>query len=404
MAAPTAPPTAPLGDVVRWRARAEWFEIDSLLGYRDAEMARTAHVEPARRRQVERSAIALTIAEATHLSEGQVQLRLSAADRVREQAPTVWEAFADGVVDWSRVRDIASTIDQLEREESITRLDCLVVPYAACHTGAELRQWLRRFVHRVEADLASPRADTARRDRHVSIRHGDDAMSWLNAYLPSHEAAAIEQRLRAEARRPVDDADDRTIAQREADVLVGWCLDEDASTGSTGTTASTGGVGSANIAVTIDADVLAGVRAGFAESADGRWGVPAAWISAVVATGSTFWHRILTQPVTGDVLSHEYLGRFAPDVLDIALQYLHEVCQAPGCLVPAGRCDIDHRVPHPEGITTAANLGPLCRRHHLVKGHGVLRWSTAPPANASPPRAAEIYVGPTPVPMEYVAA
>lgn len=239
MAAPTAPSTAPLGDVVRWRARAEWFEIDSLLGYRDAEMARTAHVEPARRRQVERSAIALTIAEATHLSEGQVQLRLSAADRVREQAPTVWEAFADGVVDWSRVRDIASTIDQLEREESITRLDCLVVPYAACHTGAELRQWLRRFVHRVEADLASPRADTARRDRHVSIRHGDDAMSWLNAYLPSHEAAAIEQRLRAEARRPVDDADDRTIAQREADVLVGWCLDEDASTGSTGTTGTT---------------------------------------------------------------------------------------------------------------------------------------------------------------------
>jgi hypothetical protein len=363
-----APTPADLGDVVAWRARAEWFEVARMLDYRDAEMARTASIESGRLRQVERSSIPLTIAEATHLSEGQVLLRLSAADRVRDQTPAVWEAFSHGTLDWAKVRDIAATIDKLHRAESIHRLERLVVGYAAEHTPAELRTWLRRFVQRVEADLATERAETERRNRHVSITQGDDSMSWLNAYLPSHEAAAIEQRLHTEARRPSDDTDDRTVHQREADLLVACCLESDAGTSAV----------DANIAVTIDADVLAGAVPGFAESADGRWAVPAAWIATMVASGNTFWHRIVTHPVAGDVLTHEYLGRFAPDILDIALQYLHEVCQAPGCMVPARRCDIDHREPWPQGPTRADNLGPLCRRHHTMKGHGILHWTTQP--------------------------
>jgi hypothetical protein len=368
MATPSAPTPADLGDVTSWRARAEWYEIARMLDYRDAEIERTAAIECPRLRQVERSSIPLTIAEATHLSEGQVQLRLSAADRVRDQAPSVWEAFSHGTLDWAKVREISTTIEKLHRAESVHRLERLVVGYAAEHTTAELRQWLRRFVQRVEADLAVERAESERRDRHVSITHGDDSMSWLNAYLPSHEAAAIEQRLHTEARRPADDSDDRTIHQREADLFVAWCLDSDAATSAA----------DANIAVTIDADVLAGAVAGFAESADGRWAVPAGWIATVAATGNTFWHRIVTHPVTGDILSHEYLGRFAPDILDIALQYLHEVCQAPGCMVPATRCDQDHRTPWPHGPTRADNLGPLCRRHHTMKGHGILHWTTLP--------------------------
>lgn len=89
MATSATASTDALGDVVRWRAMAEWFEIEAMLSYRDAEMARTAHVEPSMRRQVERSAIALTIGEAMGLSEGQVHLRMSAAETVRDHSPTV---------------------------------------------------------------------------------------------------------------------------------------------------------------------------------------------------------------------------------------------------------------------------------------------------------------------------
>lgn len=393
MATSTASEMRVLTDASVWRARSEAHEIAMMLEYRDDEMARTAHVEPAMLRQTERASIAMSIGEATGLSEGQVHGKLSAADTVRDQSPTTWEAFQAGRIDFGRVREIAATIDKLQRADSIHRLDQRVVAYAAGHTTAELRQWLRRFVNRVEADLATERAGHERQNRHVSVSHTDDSMAWLRAYLPSHEAAAIEDRLRREARRDVAGDDDRTIAQREADLLVSWCLGGD--------TDPARSLIDANVAVTIDADVLAGAVAGFAESTDGAWAVPAWWMTDVIATGSTFWHRIVTEPVTGDVLSHEYLGRYAPDILDVALQFLHGVCQAPGCMIPAGRCDQDHRVPHPEGPTTAANMGPLCRRHHIFKGHGILKWSTLK-TKAPPPMVIEIY--PSPIDVEYDAA
>jgi hypothetical protein len=144
-------------------------------------------------------------------------------------------------------------------------LDRRVVDYAQTHTVAELRAWLKRFVRRVEADLAVERAEEERAKRYVSVQHGDDSMGYLSAYLASHELAAIEDRIRKGARRPVDPDDERTVAQREADLLVAWCTESEA--------AET--VIDANIGVTVDADVLAGANPGFAESTDGRWGVPA---------------------------------------------------------------------------------------------------------------------------------
>ncbi len=42
-------------------------------------------------------------------------------------------------------------------------------------------------------------------------------------------------------------------------------------------------------------------------------------------------------------------------------------CRAPGCDVPADRCDIDHTIPYPIGPTHASNLKCLCRKNHLMK-------------------------------------
>ncbi|WP_369797575.1 DUF222 domain-containing protein [Aeromicrobium sp. Root472D3] len=354
---------------MRERARAEAREVVAMLHFRDVESDRIDNSgESPMRQLVERAAIALAIGEAMGFSEGQVQHRLSFADTVRDQSPTSWEAFVEGRVDLARVREIGHAIDQLKRTESVHRLDARVVEFAETHTVAELRDWLKRFVRRVEADLAIERAEAERANRYVATRHEDDSMGFLGAHLASHELAAIADRLRREARRPADPGDERTVAQREADLLVAWLLDEEAAAG----------VVDANIGVAVDADVLAGANPGFAESTDGSWAVPAEWIAAVIASGSTFWHRILIDHVTDDVLAHEYLGRFAPDVLAVALRFLYGTCQGPGCMVPAERCDIDHRVPWPHGPTRGDNLGPLCRRHHGYKGHGLLRWTTQP--------------------------
>jgi hypothetical protein len=46
---------------------------------------------------------------------------------------------------------------------------------------------------------------------------------------------------------------------------------------------------------------------------------------------------------------------------------LDGTCRAPGCQVPAERCDLDHITPWPAGPTTVANLQSLSRGCHHPK-------------------------------------
>jgi hypothetical protein len=351
-----------LTSLARERARAEAAELAAMLRFRDAELVRTAAIESPMVRLVERSAIALEIGQATGLSEGQVTARLADAERLRSRAPQTWNAFRDGRIDWARGREVSSALNLLVHPESHDRLDDTVVAYATTHTVAELRGWLKRFVARIEAEEAAARAEAARRSRDVTITHVDDGMAWVNAFVPSHLAAAIGARL---SRVPKVEGDDRTRGQRRADAFVDLLLATDDPAQARVRT---------DVGVVIDAEALAGSEPGAAVADDGSWTVPAAWILEHLDAEQTFFHRLLVDPITRDTLAHEYVGRFAPDVLASAIAFRDGVCQAPGCLRPARECDLDHRVPHPRGPTRGSNLWPLHRRHHAMKSHRTLRW------------------------------
>ncbi len=345
------------------RAQAEAAETMAMLALHDAELARIKALDSPLQKLTERGGLVLEIAQTMALSEGQAHQRLATARRVRDEAPTVWTAYVDGYIDHARVREISLTIERLTRSESVTRLDEAVVEYAGTHTTAELRAWLKRCVVRLEPDEALQRAEKAREDRYVQVTHLDDGMAWLTAYLPSHVAAAIDKRLTREA-CALGSADGRTRAQRRADLLASWLT----------TSETTQATWSADIAITLEADILTGLTDGYTESTDGAWAVPATWILREADADHTFFHRMLIEPITGDVLAHQYVGRFAPELLAKAIQFRDGRCRAPGCRVPADRCDLDHREPWPTGATTAENVWALCRRHHSLKGHGVLQW------------------------------
>ena len=63
-----------------------------------------------------------------------------------------------------------------------------------------------------------------------------------------------------------------------------------------------------------------------------------------------------------------------------------KTCQAPGCRVPAHRCEIDHRLPWADGGPTFVdNLYCACKRHHRAKDEagytyrpvrGGIEWTT----------------------------
>jgi hypothetical protein len=76
--------------------------------------------------------------------------------------------------------------------------------------------------------------------------------------------------------------------------------------------------------------------------------------------------RLLTDP-QGRLLDTTELGRYPSRRLAEAIMIRAGTCRFPTCTVPADRCDLDHHQPWPHGPTAAANLDPLCRRHHRGK-------------------------------------
>ncbi len=341
------------------RAQAEHAEWAAMLLYSEGLQAEYSAIAEYFHRQAQLMSIPLEIGVALNMSEGQVRRVLSAAERLRDHTPAVWAAFADGVIDARRAQLTSDAIGRLQRDDSVTKLNLKAVGYAANHTSIELKAWLKKFVARTEPDLFDERAEHERTQRRVDIEHGDDAMSWLTAYLPSHVAAAIDKRLTFEARKLTDD---RTMAQKRADLLASWL-----------TTNEHGEIAlGADIAVIIDAETLLGDDDEPAVAADGSFVVPARWVTDSAA--NPFWHSILIGK-GGNVLEHRYHGRFAPDILKKALIFTHGVCQAPTCTTPADRCQFDHRQPWPHGPTTGTNMWPLCDKHHAMKSHRVITWT-----------------------------
>ena len=120
------------------------------------------------------------------------------------------------------------------------------------------------------------------------------------------------------------------------------------------------------IQVTVAASTLLGLDELPGELA-GYGPITAQTARRIAADGT--WRRVLTDPRTGrfDELSVE---AYEPpqDMADHVIAR-DRTCRGFGCRTPAARCDLDHRVPHPRGPTSAGNLDPRCRPHHQVKTH-----------------------------------
>jgi hypothetical protein len=64
-------------------------------------------------------------------------------------------------------------------------------------------------------------------------------------------------------------------------------------------------------------------------------------------------------------------ARYTPSPgLDQHVRDRDRTCRFPGCNAPVQYCDLDHRIPFPQGPTDDENLGAFCRHHHRLKHHG----------------------------------
>ncbi|NLS10604.1 HNH endonuclease [Nesterenkonia sp. MY13] len=357
---------------------------------------------------------------------------LNSAEYVREHLPKFWKTFRSGAIDLAKLRKTAvETTPLIHREDLLEIIDEELVEVAPGKTPTELRSWIIRRIPNLDIELFNEAAEEAKEGRHVSFHHGEDGMSLVELFIPTIEAKAIEKKVNAATRGmnraqpkdadqpPAIDAaglqsdsvaphqriegphpgrvghhahhpdsecpgdegatdvvDDRTIRQREADLLSAWLRD--------GHCYST--PISAKICVMVPEETLTGESDEPAISADRASVIPAADIRKMAADPEADheWYTAGTRTnqrrADRDILTVVYNGRFAPERLRDAVIFRDGICQATGCTIPAERSDLDHQIPYERaGPTTGSNLWALCRRHHRLKSHGYL-----PPPHGGP--------------------
>ncbi len=278
-----------------------------------------------------------------------VQCRLAESRRVRGRLPLTWEAYCAGRIDAARMRLVAASVDKLTDNYATIELDHWVVDYAATHTTAQLRAWLRRFVARNAPDA---RAVQAERDkRSVWLSHQDDGMSFLSAYIPTPDAIRLDAELTHQAK--AEPSDGRTLDQKRADIFARGMLGD-------------GSSAPAIIGIVVPVTSLAGLDDQPGVSFDGSFAVPASMVRDIAVEPGTLFYRVFTDPL-GRILDVTELGRFPSRKLKTAVDIRDGTCRFATCSRPATECDDDHAIPHPRGPTSGANLRSLCRRHHRLK-------------------------------------
>lgn len=221
---------------------------------------------------------------------------------------------------------------------------------------------IRNHVHYVVTKVLSSQFDERFKKRYAGRRVTScptgDGMAALTIDTDQVSAKMAEHHLDLLARDARTAGDERTLEQLRADLAVDLLTGRKAADGSTGRWARP------IINVTVPIQTLMGLS-----DEPGRMGdqtLPASLVRRVAADPSSTWYRLLTDParrcVELSTASYTPTGPIWRQV--VAAQ---PTCFAPTCDRPASECDLDHRVPYPQGATSTRNLGPGCRRDHRAK-------------------------------------
>ena len=309
-------------------------------------------------------AVAAEVSAVQNISHARAVGQVHFARTLRERLPRVAKVFATGVIDFRMVSTIIARTENVD-DDVMARLDEAV----ACHAEKWMKLSKPKLRDRVDLWVAKfdpagvrvpPKVDE---NRYVDIDPGSVGMAFISANIHAADGAALDARLEALA-ATVCQNDPRTKAQRRADAC-----------GALGRGQATlaCGCGSADCPAVAERE---GARAVvihvLAEQAtlDGTsehpgylpgFGIlPAESVRDLAATATL---KPLEVP-TGATPDPGY--RPSAKTLEF-IRWRDLTCRWPGCDRPAQKCDVDHTVSYPAGVTHPSDLKHYCRIHHLIK-------------------------------------
>ncbi|WP_439593239.1 DUF222 domain-containing protein [Microbacterium sp.] len=319
--------------------------------------------------------VRLELASALRVTEYAAGELLAMADAVVHRYPMIYDLLHEARITEQHARVLVDCVDAVEPEHRDTVLAGGVELAVELPVGS-FRRAIRARVERVRSTTLAQRHAEAVIGRRVVVEQVADGMSWLHALIPTVEAHAIHDRLtriggaiRGRAAGPAAEGAEpeaRTLDQVRADALCDLLID-----GDTPSHPDTARGIRASVVVTVPVlSLLTADTAAEPATIDGV-GPISMDRARELCGGADGWMRVLTHPETGMVLSVGRDRYTPPPALRNLAKWRSARCMAPGCGVPASRCQIDHTVAWEHGGATAlSNSAPLCQGHHTIKHHG----------------------------------
>ena len=312
------------------------------------------------------------VSTALRLAPATAQSRIDIARTLVNNLPQTCSALATGEISSAHAtviaRETAMAIRDGAAESTIFLIEERALAYAEFHTPGQVANMVRTEIAKLAPEEFEESVAKAQSLRRVSCYNDADGMSTVVAILPAADAQVVINSIEAFLLRQnqLDNEKDqpqRTADQRRADALTAICATVLSDLSETVVAHRR----PLTVNVTIDLPTLLGLAENPGQLA-GYGAIPAS-VARHLASDAT-WRRFITEPQSGNLLD---LGRASyepPQALKDFLIARDRTCRFPGCRRSALLSDLDHAQSWESGgVTSADNIGALCRRHHRLKTH-----------------------------------
>jgi hypothetical protein len=331
---------------------------------------------------ITRAQLTLEVAVELKISERAAADLLHHSILLVEDLPATFAALEDGAISYRHATVIADEAASLPKAAR-AQFDTQLAAHAPTTTPAALQRRARRLREKIHPESIRERHIRAAADRYVTVEPLRDGMARLEAVLPAGDAFGIANRLHDTAQRMKSETETRTQRQLQCDVLRDLLLNADHSTADPTHRFPRGVIPTVLVTVPVLTVLGHSDEPGMLEG----YGPIDADTARQLAGNSKTMLRVLTDPITGAVLSVGTTRYKVPKSMRLYLRVRDETCRVFGCGRLAKNCEIDHTLDWQYGgHTDVENLAHLCKKHHAVKGYtgwtpkhlggGVIEWTS----------------------------
>ncbi|MFG1930254.1 DUF222 domain-containing protein [Mycobacterium sp. NPDC048908] len=334
---------------------------------------------------------AAEVAAAMTVGQRRASAQMRIAVALRDRLPRVAALYWQGALSSRVVAAITWRTQLVEDPDALALIDAALAegatnwgPLSEERLGQVIDAWIFRF-----DPAAVRRSESSTRSRDFLIGDLDDPAETTSVWgrLLATHAAVLKRRV-AQMVQGVCDNDPRLMGERRSDAvgaivtgsfhLACQCGSKTCPAGEPPTSSNVvirvladqstidAATGSTDAATAVDTDAGATATPAVAPPPAlivGEGVVPAPLLAQLIRGGAKV--RPITMP------SDEPEPHYRPSAELAEFVRMRDLyCRAPGCDVPADRCDLDHTIPYPMGPTHPSNIKCLCRTNHLMKTFG----------------------------------